>query len=443
MGKKLKSRKIRSGTGDFVGASTLPLDKQIESSLTVSERAFPRVKQRSLKKSKPYIDEDLSLKIVKVARRQRREIEEECSPQTKRVFFAVTCFLFRPRKVSLGELSFASLSDDDQVSEDNDYDDNIVDIDPEEEAAVEKFMAKREGPATRTLFDIIQEKIEQKKFELETMSLAQNGVQIQELDSEVAEMYREIGKVLSKYRSGKIPKAFKIVPKLMNWEQVVHLMDPDGWSAAAMYQATRMFASNLSPRMCQKFYNYVLLPRLRDDIEEYKKLNYHLYHALIKAMFKPQAFIKGIILPLCESGTCTLREATIFGSVITKSSFPMLHAAAAMLKIAEMEYSGANSLFLRVFFDKKYTLPYRAIDAIVQHFSRFLEDERQLPVLWHQSLLAFVQHYKKDINLEQKRILLDVVKKHFHYQITPEVRRELVSVEKDANSLVANESMET
>lgn len=54
----------------------------------------------------------------------------------------------------------------------------LQDIDPEEEAAVEKFMAKREGPATRTLFDIIQEKIEQKKFELETMSLAQNGVQV-------------------------------------------------------------------------------------------------------------------------------------------------------------------------------------------------------------------------------------------------------------------------
>lgn len=38
-------------------------------------------------------------------------------------------------------------------------------------------------------------------------------------------MYREIGKVLSKYRSGKIPKAFKIVPKLMNWEQVVQYVN--------------------------------------------------------------------------------------------------------------------------------------------------------------------------------------------------------------------------
>jgi hypothetical protein len=43
-----------------------------------------------------------------------------------------------------------------------------------------------------------------------------------------------------------------------------------------------------------------------------------------------------------------------------------------MLKIAEMEYSGANSIFLRVFFDKKYALPYRVIDAVVFHFLRFI-----------------------------------------------------------------------
>lgn len=45
--------------------------------------------------------------------------------------------------------------------------------------------------------------------------------------------------VLSKYRSGKLPKAFKIIPALSNWEQVLYLTDPDSWSAAAMYQATR------------------------------------------------------------------------------------------------------------------------------------------------------------------------------------------------------------
>ena len=44
--------------------------------------------------------------------------------------------------------------------------------------------------------------------------------------------------------------------------------------------------------------------------------------------------------------------------------------SAVMLKIAEMEYSGANSIFLRIFFDKKYAMPYRVVDAVVFHFLR-------------------------------------------------------------------------
>lgn len=52
--------------------------------------------------------------------------------------------------------------------------------------------------------------------------------------------------------------------------------------------------------MAQRFYNLVLLPRVRDDLAEYKRLNFHLYQALKKALFKPGAFMKGILLPLLE-----------------------------------------------------------------------------------------------------------------------------------------------
>ena len=38
---------------------------------------------------------------------------------------------------------------------------------------------------------------------------------------------------------------------------------------------------------------------------------------------------------------------TIPGSVLAKNAIPVLHSSAAMLKMAEMEYSGANSIFLR------------------------------------------------------------------------------------------------
>lgn len=81
--------------------------------------------------------------------------------------------------------------------------------------------------------------------------------------------------------------------------------------------------------------------------------------------------ILGFLLPLLESGTCTLREAIIVGSIIAKSSIPILHSSAAILKIAEMDYTGANSIILRIFFDKKYALPYRVVDAVVFHFLRY------------------------------------------------------------------------
>lgn len=45
-------------------------------------------------------------------------------------------------------------------------------------------------------------------------------MQLRQLDPRLVEMYRGVGKVLSTYRSGKIPKAFKMIPKLVNWEQV-------------------------------------------------------------------------------------------------------------------------------------------------------------------------------------------------------------------------------
>merc|ERR1711997_1293677 len=188
-------------------------------------------------------------------------------------------------------------------------------------------------------------------------------------------MYTEVGVILTSYRSGKVPKAFKMLPQFRNWEQLLYLTQPEQWSAAAMYQATRIFTSNLKERMAQRFFNLILLPRVRDDIDTYHRLNFHLYQALRKALFKAGAFMKGFLLPLCESGNCTLRETIIIGSVLAKNSIPVLHSCAAMMKIAEMEYSGANSIFLRILFDKKYALPYRVIDACVFHFLNFRREK--------------------------------------------------------------------
>jgi len=54
-----------------------------------------------------------------------------------------------------------------------------------------------------------------------------------------------------------------------------------------------------------------------------------------------------------------------------------------------------------------------------------MTDERRLPVLWHQCLLIFVQRYKQDMSSEQKDAVYELMKKHNHEQITPDIRREL------------------
>lgn len=74
---------------------------------------------------------------------------------------------------------------------------------------------------------------------------------------------------------------------------------------------------------------------------------------------------QGLLLPLCQSRTCTLREAFIFSAVLRRASIPVLHSAAALLRMAQMEYCGTTSFFIRTLLDKKYALPYRVIDALV------------------------------------------------------------------------------
>lgn len=105
-------------------------------------------------------------------------------------------------------------------------------------------------------------------------------------------------------------------------------MDPEGWSPHATYAATKMFVSQLNARQTQRFLNLILLNKVRDDVREHKRLHFALFQALKKAVFKPGAFYKGVVLPLLKCGDCTLREAVIISSVISRVSIPVDHSAA-------------------------------------------------------------------------------------------------------------------
>lgn len=272
-----------------------------------------------------------------------------------------------------------------------------------------------------------------------------------ELPEKVVEAYTHVGKILSRYKSGKLPKPFKVLPTLPQCDTLLAITRPESWTPNAVYEATKIFSSS-RPEMAQFFNAEVLLPRIRDDIMETKKLNVHLYNALKKTLYKPAAFFKGLVFPLLESGTCTLREAHIISSVVARISIPVLHSAAALYHLCEIassqmtvdvESAGSCNIFIRTLLEKKYALPYRVIDELVFHFLRFrsvnldgdtemsgggrkAQGEAKLPVLWHQCLLAFAQRYKNEIEEEQRDALLDLVRGRGHKDIGPEVRRELL-----------------
>eukprot|EP00897_Mesotaenium_endlicherianum_P000768 jgi/Mesen1/10692/ME000009S10483 len=134
-----------------------------------------------------------------------------------------------------------------------------------------------------------------------------------------------VGKLLRRYKAGKVPKAFKVIPSLAQWE---------------------------------------------------------------------------------ESGTCTLREAFIIGSVLQKVSIPVLHSRLPT-------------------WTTPYALPYRVVDALTAHFLRFEDEERELPVIWHQALLTFVQRYKNELSEGDKEDLKRLMRRQRHYLMTPEIQREL------------------
>ena len=71
----------------------------------------------------------------------------------------------------------------------------------------------------------------------------------QGLDPKVVEVYQAVGKIMSRFTAGKVPKAFKVIPNLQNWEEILFLTDPEKWSPHAVYQATRLFISNLNAKM--------------------------------------------------------------------------------------------------------------------------------------------------------------------------------------------------
>ncbi|SCU79748.1 LADA_0B02916g1_1 [Lachancea dasiensis] len=400
-----------------------------------------------------YVDAAASRRILKLAKEQQKEIEDERDIQKAEQSDPFARFRnSRPDfededdEEGLAE----NISDFEPYEEDNEEEEEeeeVVEIDEEDAAMFEQYFKKSSDYnadfQSYNLADKIMASIREKEMELDAGKNAVNDTgagaaeQGVALPPKVIKAYTTIGSILKTWTHGKLPKLFKVIPSLNNWEDVLYVTNPPEWSPQLVYEATKLFVSNLTAKEAQKFINIVLLERFRDNIEtnEDHTLNYHIYRALKKSLYKPSAFFKGFLFPLVETG-CNIREATIAGSVLAKISIPALHSSAALSYLLRLPFSPATTVFIKILLEKKYALPYQTVDESVYYFMRFrlLEDmsngddgDRILPVVWHKAFLAFAQRYKNDITQDQRDFLLETVRQRGHKDIGPEIRRELLA----------------
>lgn len=409
-----------------------------------------------------FLDASSSRKILQLAKEQQDELEQEDEIQNKPSFAQS----FKNQQIDSEEEEeedeYSDFEEEEEVEEIV-YDEEDAEVDPKDAELFNKYFQSN-GEAnnndddnsfqpTINLADKILAKIQEKESQQQQQQSSPDNSNEDAvlLPPKVILAYEKIGQILSTYTHGKLPKLFKILPSLKNWQDVLYVTNPNSWTPHATYEATKLFVSNLSSNEATVFIETILLPRFRDSIEnsDDHSLNYHIYRALKKSLYKPGAFFKGFLLPLVD-GYCSVREATIAASVLTKVSVPVLHSSVALTQLLTRDFNPATTVFIRVLIEKKYALPYQTLDELVFYFMRFrnatinqdenmenmdIDQEKttkvnngpQLPVVWHKAFLSFATRYKNDLTDDQKDFLLETVRQRFHPLIGPEIRRELLS----------------
>jgi len=235
-------------------------------------------------------------------------------------------------------------------------------------------------------------------------------------DPVISQAFRETGEVLSKYRSGPLPKILKGVPSSAVWEAALELTNPQSWTPHATLEVTKYFVIQLPESQAAVFLQNFLLPRVREALVGKSKLPVQLFEALQKATYKPRAFIKGLVFP-CTLEACPVALVRVLTSALRQGSIPMKVAAPAIYKLACQEWTPTVSAFLGALLDKGYTLPVSVVEQVVRHYEVTAKQaplSEQLPLVFHYSLLIFAKRYASSMTGDQQARLLGAVSRCRH-----------------------------
>jgi essential nuclear protein 1 len=234
-------------------------------------RKVARTKRKEKQdRSEHYVDSDLSQRILQIAKEQQDEIQME-DEDSASVYGNINVGFGG----GAGDLRFEEepQSDDEGEYEDLEFvdEEEEVEVDQGDEELFHRFLPSDQPEQRISLADKILEKIAEHEAKL--VGHSAGAEETPSLPPKVVEVYTKyelsvtltipltherlrVGLLLSRYKSGKLPKAFKIIPSLRNWEEILFITRPDKWTPNACYEATKLFASQKSTQTqkCAPFF---------------------------------------------------------------------------------------------------------------------------------------------------------------------------------------------
>ena len=268
------------------------------------------------------VDPKLSRNILRLAREQQEEIEREEAELEAEEEVAPPAFRGE------AELEDDDEGDDEEASVDSDdaddYDPDYaqLDIRPEDHALLERHDAEEEQaleemgedglprPKTKTLADLIMAKIQAAEDgQPAEMPMEESDGRMMPpgINPKVIEVYVKVGELLSRYKSGPLPKAFKIIPSLPAWEDVLYITNPETWTPHATLAATRIFVSNFKPAQCERYYQLVFYDKIRDEIRRLTSLPKDELYVAAKELQAPYE----LVVEVAEAGHFRLRVVAV------------------------------------------------------------------------------------------------------------------------------------
>jgi len=206
---------------------------------------------------------------------------------------------------------------------------------------------------------------------------------------------------LKVYRIGKIPKIFRILPNLKNFEEIILLTRPDIWSDQAILSVTRSFLPRLDKTQLSRFYTLVLAPRFQESIFNQQLCSTHIQKAIKLSTNFPFIFFSSIILPICDSKKCSTREGAILSSILYKYHFSSTVIMTVVARLLKNPPTLTKCLVLRIIISKNYLIPHRIIDLFVDFFT--LNNKKNFSPHYKTLFLIFLRNYTTFLSNEDKQ----------------------------------------